>query len=89
MKTHSRTGLVLGLIVGMALASAAFADAGGGNNTDGTDNGKGNGGVNNGNGNNTPAAPEPGIWLMAASGLALGGGYLLWRRKQLKSKSFT
>jgi len=87
MKTSSKMTLVLGLIASMAMASAAFADAGGGNPSDGTDNGNGNGGVNNGKdkGDGTPAAPEPGIWLMAAAGVALGGGYIVWRRKQLKS----
>ena len=36
-----------------------------------------------------PATPEPGLLLMAVSGLALGGGYLAWRSKQSKSKSAT
>ena len=36
-----------------------------------------------------PAAPEPGLLLMVACGLALGGGYLVWRNKQSKSKSAT
>ena len=71
------TILVLGLVLGLALAGTAFA---------GTDNGNGNGGNNNGNGNGKggtpPAAPEPGLLLMVASGLALGGGYLVWRSKQ-------
>jgi hypothetical protein len=30
-----------------------------------------------------PPTPEPGLLLMAISGLALGGGYVLWRRRQL------
>jgi hypothetical protein len=93
VKTGSKTVLMLGLLVGMALAGTAFADAGGGNLTDGTDNGIGNGGVNNGGGNgggnngggnNTPpAAPEPGQMLMAAAGVMLVGGYILWRRNRV------
>ncbi|MEI8243992.1 MAG: hypothetical protein WCI17_12040 [bacterium] len=80
--------------MGLALAGTAFADAGGGNPSDGTDNGIGNGGVNNGggnnngnngggNGNNTPAAPEPGQLLMAATGVMLVGGYIVWRRNRV------
>ena len=90
MKTSSRTILVLGLIAGIAMANMTFADAGGGNGSSGSDNGKGNGGHNNGGGNgggNVPAAPEPGLMLMAASGIALGGGYIVWRRKQTKHTS--
>ena len=86
MKTCSKTALVLGMIASMALASAAFADAGGGNPTDGTDNGKGNGGVNNGNGG-VPAASEPGILILAVAGVALGGGYIVWRRLHLHAKA--
>ena len=73
MKTN--TTLAVGLIIGLTLAGTALA---------GSDNGNGNGGNNNGKGNggSPPAAPEPGLLLMVASGLALGGGYLLWRSKQ-------
>ena len=73
MKSSSRTTLMLGIVIGMALAGTAFAQ---------------NGGVGNGNdkhhGGTPPAAPEPGLLLMAASGIALGGGYIMWRRKQTK-----
>jgi len=88
MKASSKMGLVLGMVVAMSMASAAFADAGGGNDSHGSDNGNGNGGVNNGGGNGgTPAAPEPGIILMATAGIALGGGYLLWRRNRVAQKA--
>ena len=40
-------------------------------------------------GGGVPSAPEPGLMLMAVSGLVLGGGYIVWRRMQLKSKSAT
>ena len=78
MKATSRTTQILGLMIGLTLAGAAFAYA------------DGNGGVGNGNGNgndkhgNPPAAPEPGIFLMVTAGIALGGGYILWRRRNLK-----
>ncbi len=80
MKASSRTTLVLGLIVGLALAGSALA---------GTDNGNGNGGHNNGKGGggSPPAAPEPGVWVLATAGIALGGGYILWRRRQPKLAS--
>ncbi len=87
MKTSSKLVIAMGLC--MALAASAFADAGGGNPTDGSDNGKGNGGVNNGKdkGGGAPAAPEPTVVLMVVAGLVLGGGYIVWRRKQLASKA--
>ena len=36
-----------------------------------------------------PAAPEPNLLLMAASGVLLVGGYIVWRRKQAKHASAT
>ena len=34
-------------------------------------------------GGGTPAAPEPGLMLMAVLGLVLGGGYIAWRRRRM------
>ena len=38
-------------------------------------------------GGGVPSAPEPGLMVMAVSGLVLGGVYLLWRRRHLQNKS--
>ena len=82
MKSSSRTALMLGIVIGMALASTAFAQNGGVGNGNGNGNGKHGGGT-------PPAAPEPGLLLMAVSGVALCGGYIVWRRKQSKQTSAT
>jgi len=37
-----------------------------------------------GDGGGVPSAPEPGLMLMAVSGLILGGAYLIWRRRQIQ-----
>ena len=36
-----------------------------------------------------PAAPEPSLLLMATVGLALGGCYIMWRRKQAQQTPAT
>jgi len=70
MKKHAFTRVWLGLAVVWGLASATVAVA---RPTSGGDD------------NRTPAAPEPEIIVMAVSGLVLGGGYVLWRRRSRKS----
>ena len=77
MKTRSKVTLALVMVIGLAMAGAAVAQNGG----VGNDNGNGN------DKHRPPAAPEPGLLLMAASGVALGGGYIVWRYKLLKNKS--
>ena len=69
MKRHAFTRFWLGLTVAWGLTSTAVAVA---RPTSGGDD------------NRTPAAPEPEILVMVASGLALGGGYVLWRRRSRK-----
>jgi len=40
--------------------------------------------VSPGDGGGLPSAPEPGLMLMAVSGLVVGGAYLMWRRRQIQ-----
>ncbi len=70
-------GLVL--LLSLTLTSTAMADAGGTPH-------EGSQGIGNVGQSDVPAAPEPGILIMAASGLALGGGYIGWRRYKSSSK---
>ena len=81
MKSNSSTIITLGLLIVLSFAGAALAQNGG------VGNGNGNG--NDKHGGSPPAAPEPGLLFMAASGLALGGGYIAWRRKLSKEKIAT
>jgi len=60
------------LILGLTFASAALATPPP---------------VSPGDGGEVPATPEPGLMLMAVLGLALGGLYLLWRRRHLYNRS--
>ena len=73
MKSSSLTRVWVVLILGLTFASVALATPP----------------VSPGDGGGVPSAPEPGLMLMAVSGLVLGGGYIVWRRMQLKSKSAT
>ena len=66
MKTSSRTALVLGSVIGLALTGTAWAASGNG------------GGVNP----ESPTTPEPSVYLMAGIGIVLVGGYIAWRRNR-------
>ena len=80
VKTSSTTVLALGCVIVMALTGAATAGSDNANDINAQKKGKGGG---------VPAAPEPGLLLMAASGVALGGGYIFWRRRQSKNTPTT
>lgn len=72
MKSCSLTRVWVAAILGLTIAGRALATPPP---------------VSPGEGGDVPAAPEPGLLLMAVLGLALGGGYILWRRRQLNNSA--
>ena len=68
MRTNSMTALVSGLVIGIALASTAFAASG----NDGRAIPQ----------SPVPVTPEPSVYLMAGLGIVLVVGYIVCRRNR-------
>jgi len=71
MKSNSLTRLWAVLVLGLTFACTALATPA----------------ASPSDGGGVPSAPEPSLIVLAICGLALGGGYVLWRRRHMHKKA--